>query len=187
MDVFRRWSGNRDETNGAIGHPLAPSSLFGIVVVCGRLDKPGIPAGRKTVSHIVGLDLGGYRVSTMSSATDPSSALLPPDVLARAARLVERTSAVVERSRDLVWWGGRLCRDAGLRLRPIAGGATDSSLILGVLGHASRCAACIARMTGIPASHVEAVLRVIAHTFSVRSAVAPCDDCLKAERVFWLP
>ena len=120
------------------------------------------------------------------------AALLTPSLLAETALRHAELTAVIERSRDLVWWARRRRSSAAFKLQPIRGGvgavgvADAADLITSAITGASLCAACITKKTGVPLTQVERVVARIASALRVATAGALCDACLIAKKVFRL-
>lgn len=66
-------------------------------------------------------------------------------------------------------------------------GSADAGLISATLADgAALCLECIAKTTGVPIDHVEAVLARIGKTLRIGSGRGPCNACLAGRKVFRL-
>jgi hypothetical protein len=113
-----------------------------------------------------------------------------PSLLAETAIRHAKLAAVVDRSRDLVWWGRQRRGSVAFRLRPIRGGvglangADLADLVISCISGASLCAECIAKKIDVPTGRVKLTLIRISQTLNVRSAGAVCGACRTATMVF---
>src|SRR2546423_11381141 len=83
-----------------------------------------------------------------------SPALLTPSLLARTARLHADLGAVIERSRDLRWWGSRLrLGGAPAHQRAIRGASADDDVALAIRDKIARGLLPPARVVKIWAGH----------------------------------
>ncbi len=117
------------------------------------------------------------------------AALLTPSLLAETAIRTRELAAVIERSRDLLWWQRQRRSSAAFRLRPIRGGvgvADVADLIISTITGASLCAECIARKIDVPSGRVKLTLMRISKSRDVTSAGAGCDVCRTSTKVFRL-
>jgi hypothetical protein len=122
----------------------------------------------------------------------PGAALLTPSLLAETARRHVELGAVIERSRDLLWWGRQRRSSVAVHLRTIRGGvggvgvADVANLITSTITGASLCAECIAKKIDVPSGRVKLTLIRISTTLKVTSGGAGCDACRISAKVFRL-
>jgi len=121
-------------------------------------------------------------VLTFSSATLPTPALL-----AEAAIRHADLAAVIERSRDLCWWGHQLCVGVDPRRRTIRGASTDDAVLLvTMITGMSSCLECISKRSGVPVSRVDALLTTISGNIALVVEARRCEACLETKRTYRL-
>lgn len=116
----------------------------------------------------------------------PHAVLFTPTLLVRTARLRSELAETVERSRDLVWLGGRRRSTGSVDIWPLRGGSDDAGLIVALISGVSLCLGCIAKRSGVPVPRVEATLTTVAGTISLRAETRSCDACLETRRTYRL-
>ena len=125
----------------------------------------------------------------MAHQTSEVCTLLTPSLLARAATLRADLAAVVERSRDLLWWSRQRGRGGATLGRPIGGASDhveDAAVVLTMILASALCLDCITKKSGVPADRVEAILTTIAGTLTLVAQSGACDACLETARTFRL-
>ena len=116
----------------------------------------------------------------MAVRASRGAALLTPSLLGPTARLHADLAAVMERSRDLLWWGRQRRQSAAFRVRPIrgaAGQADDATVIAALILERPMCPDCITTKSGLSAAEAEAVIQRIAAVMAIHREVTRCRTC----------
>src|SRR5260370_4717493 len=123
----------------------------------------------------------------MASRVSVPAVLLTPAVLAQTVTLRAELADVIERSRDLCWWGQQVrAAAAPSGRRMLRGGAPgdDGALLMTIITGASLCQDCISRRSGIPIARVDAVLASVASTIVLAVVTRSCAACLATKRTY---
>jgi hypothetical protein len=110
----------------------------------------------------------------VAAKTSEVGTLLTPSLLAQATTLRADLAAVIERSRDLLWWSRQRRRGGAPLGRPIRGATDhvdDAAVVLTTIPASALCLDCITNKSGVPAARVEAILTTIAGTLTLGRAV----------------
>jgi len=123
----------------------------------------------------------------MVSRIPPSPALIAPSLLTQNARLQADLTDIIERSRDLCWWGRRVVGGAVSPYRHrLRGGAPDddAASVLGIITRVALCQECISRKSGVPVSRVDALVTTLSGTFVLSVETRRCTSCLRAKTTY---
>jgi hypothetical protein len=121
-------------------------------------------------------------VLTFSNTTLPT-----PTLVAEATIRHAELAAVIERSRDLCWWGHQLCAGLDPRRRTIRGASTDdAALLVTMITGVSVCLECISKRSGMPVGRVDALLTTISGNIALVVDTGGCEACLETRRTYRL-
>jgi len=123
----------------------------------------------------------------MAVLTFSGAILSTPTLIAESTIRHAALAAVIERSRDLCWWGHQLCAGLDPRRRAIRGASTDDAgLLVTMITGVSCCLQCISKRSGMPEGRVDALLTTIGGNIALVVETRRCDACLETKRTYRL-